>query len=122
MSAGTDTATAGHGFRPRRPSLAAARRLVGGDLVSLRVIVAIALIWIIFQALNGRFLSAVNLTNLVLQITATGLISVGVVFVLRLGRPAGSFDVARATQDEVVAAITGARLHAGDAAAQEARS
>jgi D-xylose transport system ATP-binding protein len=35
------------------------------------------------------------------------------VFVLRLGRPAGTFDVARATQDEVVAAITGARLHAG---------
>ena len=34
------------------------------------------------------------------------------VFVLRLGRPAGTFDVARATQDEVVAAITGARLHA----------
>ena len=32
------------------------------------------------------------------------------VFVLRLGRPAGTFDVARATQDEVVAAITGAHL------------
>ena len=32
------------------------------------------------------------------------------VFVLRLGRPAGTFDVARTTQDEVVAAITGAHL------------
>ena len=32
------------------------------------------------------------------------------VFVLRLGRPAGTFDVATATQDEVVAAITGAHL------------
>jgi hypothetical protein len=31
--------------------------------------------------------------------------------VLRLGRPAGTFDVARTTQDEVVAAITGAQLH-----------
>jgi D-xylose transport system ATP-binding protein len=32
------------------------------------------------------------------------------VFVLRLGRPAGTFDVAQTTQDEVVAAITGAHL------------
>jgi D-xylose transport system ATP-binding protein len=34
------------------------------------------------------------------------------IFVLRLGRPAGTFDAAKATQDEVVAAITGARLRA----------
>jgi D-xylose transport system ATP-binding protein len=32
------------------------------------------------------------------------------VFVLRLGRPAGTFAVADSTQDEVVAAITGAHL------------
>jgi D-xylose transport system ATP-binding protein len=32
------------------------------------------------------------------------------IFVLRLGRPAGAFDVTHTTQDEVVAAITGARL------------
>ena len=37
------------------------------------------------------------------------------VFVLRLGRPAGAFDIAQTSQDEVVAAITGAHLHAGDA-------
>ena len=36
------------------------------------------------------------------------------VVVLRLGRPAGAFDVGRTTQDEVVAAITGAHLHADD--------
>jgi D-xylose transport system ATP-binding protein len=34
------------------------------------------------------------------------------IFVLRLGRPAGAFDVDKTTQDEVVAAITGARLRA----------
>ena len=34
------------------------------------------------------------------------------IFVLRLGRPAGTFDTATATQDQVVAAITGARLSA----------
>jgi D-xylose transport system ATP-binding protein len=40
------------------------------------------------------------------------------VFVLRLGRPAGTFDVAQATQDEVVAAITGAHLRADAVAGQ----
>jgi D-xylose transport system permease protein len=53
--------------------------------VSVRVVGAIALIWIIFQLQNSRFLSAVNLTNLTLQITGTALISVGIVFVLLLG-------------------------------------
>ena len=61
------------------------RRFVQGDLASLRVIFAIAVIWIIFQSQNDRFLSAVNLTNLFLQITAVGLISIGVVLVLLLG-------------------------------------
>jgi len=61
------------------------RRFVQGDLASLRVILAIAVIWIVFQSQNDRFLSAVNLTNLFLQITAVGLISVGVVMVLLLG-------------------------------------
>ena len=60
------------------------RRLRQGDIGSLRVIIAIALIWAIFQYEDSRFLTAVNLTNLVLQITAIGLISVGVVLVLLL--------------------------------------
>ena len=61
------------------------RRFVQGDLASLRVILGLALIWIIFQSQNDRFLSAENLTNLMLQITAVGLISVGIVYVLLLG-------------------------------------
>ncbi|HVY77706.1 MAG TPA: sugar ABC transporter permease [Solirubrobacterales bacterium] len=61
------------------------RRFVQGDLASLRVILAIALIWIIFDLQNDRFLSATNLTNLFLQITAVGLISVGVVMALLIG-------------------------------------
>jgi D-xylose transport system ATP-binding protein len=36
------------------------------------------------------------------------------VVVLRLGRPAGAFKVSETTPDEVVAAITGARLSTGD--------
>jgi D-xylose transport system permease protein len=61
------------------------RRFVQGDLASLRVVVGLAVIWAIFQFENDRFLSAENLTNLMLQITAVGLISVGVVYVLLLG-------------------------------------
>ena len=44
------------------------------------------MIWAIFQIQEDRFLTATNLTNLLLQITAVGLISVGVVLVLLLGR------------------------------------
>ena len=61
------------------------RRFIRGDLASLRVVIGLALIWAIFQFENDRFLSAQNLTNLMLQITAIGLISVGIVYVLLLG-------------------------------------
>jgi D-xylose transport system permease protein len=61
------------------------RRVVQGDLASVRVVFGLALIWIIFQVLEPRFLSDQNLSNLMLQITAIGLISVGIVFVLLLG-------------------------------------
>ncbi len=61
------------------------RRFVQGDLASLRVVLGLAVIWVIFQLQNDRFLSAENLTNLMLQITAVGLISIGIVYVLLLG-------------------------------------
>jgi D-xylose transport system permease protein len=60
-------------------------RILRGDLGGLQVYIALALIWIIFQLANDRFLSAVNLTNLMLQVTAIAIISIGVVFVLLLG-------------------------------------
>jgi len=61
------------------------RRILQGDLASVRVIFGLIVIWAIFQIANDHFLTAINLTNLFLQITAVGLISVGVVFVLLLG-------------------------------------
>jgi D-xylose transport system permease protein len=82
MSTATSPAPTGL-ERPTRGEVL--RRFVQGDLASLRVILGLALIWIIFQSQNDRFLTAVNLTNLMLQITAIGLISVGVVYVLLLG-------------------------------------
>ena len=69
----------------RAPALDIFRRFVQGDLASLRVFVVLAVIWAIFQIENSHFLTAQNLTNLFLQITAVGLISVGVVYVLLLG-------------------------------------
>jgi D-xylose transport system permease protein len=45
----------------------------------------LAIIWLVLALINPRFLSAVNLTNLVLQIVAVGTIAVGVVLVLLIG-------------------------------------
>jgi D-xylose transport system permease protein len=61
------------------------KRVVQGDLSSVRVILGLVVIAIIFQVQESRFLSAENLTNLMLQITTIGLISVGIVYVLLLG-------------------------------------
>jgi D-xylose transport system permease protein len=83
MNATAETVEGGQKSTPR--STDTLRRLIQGDLASLRVVIGLALIWAIFQFENSRFLSAENLTNLGLQITAIGLISVGIVYVLLLG-------------------------------------
>jgi D-xylose transport system permease protein len=72
-----------------QPGLAGAwagfrRRLRQGELGSLPVIVGIAVIWVIFWVANDRFLTPQNLTNLFLQLVATGTIAIGVVLVLLL--------------------------------------
>ena len=82
-SAGTQAAPAGVDVAPPRADFL--RRFVQGDLGELRVIIGLAVIWAIFQIQEDRFLTATNLTNLVLQITGIALISVGVVLVLLLG-------------------------------------
>ena len=63
----------------------ALRGLAEGELGSVRVILGIALVWFIFWTQNDNFLTATNLTNLMLQVTAVGIVSVGVVLVLLLG-------------------------------------
>jgi D-xylose transport system permease protein len=73
-----------------QPGLAGAwagfrRRLGQGELGSLPVLVGVAVIWGIFAIANPNFLTPGNLTNLVLQLAATGTISLGVVLVLLLG-------------------------------------
>jgi D-xylose transport system permease protein len=61
------------------------RRFIAGDLSELRVLLALGVIWLIFYIAEPRFTSSVNLENLVLQTTAVGLVSIGVVHVLLLG-------------------------------------
>jgi D-xylose transport system permease protein len=73
------------GESPSRSPLKLLGGLDQGDLGLLRTVLAIALVWAIFQTQNENFLTAGNLTNLMLQVTAVGLISVGVVLVLLLG-------------------------------------
>ena len=72
-----------------QPGLAGAwasfrRRLRQGELGTVPVIVGIAVIWAIFGVANDRFLTPQNLTNLFLQLVATGTIAIGVVLVLLL--------------------------------------
>src|SRR5256714_4604238 len=81
----TPEQTAPTGVSVESPRADFLRRFLSGDLGFLRVIIILVDIWAIFYSQNDRFLSAQNLTNLVLQITAIGLISVGVVLVLLLG-------------------------------------
>ncbi|HET7445196.1 MAG TPA: sugar ABC transporter permease [Solirubrobacterales bacterium] len=84
MSA-TEAATADQAPGKKSAPAETFRRLVQGDLSSVRVVLGLVVIAIIFQVQEPRFLSAQNLTNLMLQITTIGLISVGIVYVLLLG-------------------------------------
>ncbi|WP_175409278.1 sugar ABC transporter permease [Streptomyces sp. TRM64462] len=61
------------------------QRLSGGDLGALPVVLAVVVIWAVFQILNSNFLSPRNLSNLSVDIVGAGLIAVGIVFVLLIG-------------------------------------
>ncbi len=60
-------------------------RLGHGDIGSLPVLLGLILIAIVFQIANPNFLTPLNLTNLMVQISAVGTIAVGVVLILLLG-------------------------------------
>lgn len=64
---------------------AVAGRIRRGDLGMLPVTTALLLIWIFFYVQNPIFLSARNLSFLLLQITVIGILAVGIVLVLLLG-------------------------------------
>ncbi|MFF4801600.1 sugar ABC transporter permease [Streptomyces sp. NPDC001351] len=61
------------------------RKVKGGELGSLPVVIGLIIIWTIFQLKNDRFLSADNLSNISYYLSATGMLAIGLVFVLLLG-------------------------------------
>lgn len=61
------------------------RKIKGGELGSLPVVIGLIIIWTIFQAKNDRFLSADNLSSISYFLSATGMLAIGLVFVLLLG-------------------------------------
>ncbi|MBD0737276.1 ABC transporter permease subunit [Streptomyces sp. CBMA29] len=61
------------------------RKLKGGELGSLPVIVGLIIIWTVFQVKDSLFLSSTNMVNISYFLAATGMIAVGLVFVLLLG-------------------------------------
>ncbi|KUJ35718.1 sugar ABC transporter permease [Streptomyces sp. NPDC093228] len=61
------------------------RKIKAGDLGAIPVVIGLAIIWIIFQSLNSNFLTAGNLSDISVAMVGTGMIAVGIVFVLLLG-------------------------------------
>ncbi|RSM46492.1 ABC transporter permease [Actinoplanes sp. ATCC 53533] len=61
------------------------RRGGGADLGAWPVVAGLVLIAVVFGSLNDRFLSAENLTNLAMQMAATGTIALGIIMVVLLG-------------------------------------
>ncbi len=61
------------------------QNLKSGEIGSLPVVLGLVLIAVFFQAQNDRYLSAQNLTNLLVQMAAIATISTGIVFVLLIG-------------------------------------
>ncbi|WP_129843018.1 sugar ABC transporter permease [Streptomyces sp. RFCAC02] len=61
------------------------RRLTGGELGSLPVVVAMVVIAVVFEAQTGSFLTPRNLSNISVYVAGPGIMAVGIVLVLLLG-------------------------------------
>jgi ABC-type xylose transport system, permease component len=68
------------------PPASFAARLGANGWSALPPLAVLAVVWIVFQLANPSFLSSANLVNLAMQSAATGLIALGVVFVLIVGQ------------------------------------
>jgi D-xylose transport system permease protein len=79
-------------------------RLREGEFDSRPILAGLAVIWLILQAANPRFLSATNLTNLALQIATIVVIALGVVLVLL----AGEIDLSVGATSGLCAAVMAA--------------
>jgi D-xylose transport system permease protein len=61
------------------------RRVRGGELGSLPVVIGLIVIAVVFQSLNENFLSAGSISDISVYIAGTGIMATGIVFVLLLG-------------------------------------
>ncbi|MBX7448292.1 ABC transporter permease [Mycolicibacterium sp. 3033] len=61
------------------------RRVRGGDMGSLPAVLGLIVLFVVFGLANDRFMSALNLANLVTQAGAICVLAMGLVFVLLLG-------------------------------------
>ncbi|MEU1124099.1 sugar ABC transporter permease [Streptomyces sp. NPDC005899] len=61
------------------------RKMRGGDLGSIPVVIGLIIICVVFQSLNSEFLSAKNVSDIAVTMVATGMMAVGIIFVLLLG-------------------------------------
>uniref|UniRef100_A0AAU3GNJ6 Xylose transport system permease protein XylH n=1 Tax=Streptomyces sp. NBC_01401 TaxID=2903854 RepID=A0AAU3GNJ6_9ACTN len=61
------------------------RKMRGGDLGSIPVVIGLIIICVVFQSLNSEFLSAKNISDIAVAMVATGMMAVGIIFVLMLG-------------------------------------
>jgi len=60
-------------------------RVRSGEWEPWPVVIGLIFTWLLFQGLNGNFLTPRNLSNLVLQTGVVGTLGIGVVLVLLLG-------------------------------------
>jgi D-xylose transport system permease protein len=91
---------------PRSLWQAARVRLGRGELGPWPVLVGLAIIWLLFQSQDDRFLTARNLSNLILQIGVLGTLAIGVVLVLVVGE----IDLSLGAVTGVSAAVLGILL------------
>ncbi|MEV6654822.1 sugar ABC transporter permease [Streptomyces sp. NPDC051219] len=82
------------------------RKLHAGDLGSIPVVIGLIIICIIFQSLNSNFLSAQNLSNIAVTMVATGMMAVGIIFVLLLGEIDLSVGAVSGVSGAIVAVLS----------------
>jgi D-xylose transport system permease protein len=78
-------------------------RVRGGDMGSLPAILGLIVLFVVFSLANDKFLSTLNLANLITQAGSICVLAMGLVFVLLLGE----IDLSAGVAGGVAAAITG---------------
>ena len=82
------------------------RSVKASNSSSFSVLVGLVIIGAIFQLANKNFLSPLNLTNLITQISAIGIISVGVILILLIGEIDLSIGAVSGVTAAIMAVLT----------------